>query len=123
MDFNDRMEPLKIFNEHFDCFKRVERESSNLNEDLKIESYIISASELNKIRENHSTDLKNILVLAKVFILDQDLILPGINLSIASPEWRVYEQIKIDLRGEDKKSSIGFRIQAIFVVWMDYLKK
>ncbi|XP_047144442.1 uncharacterized protein LOC105843848 [Hydra vulgaris] len=61
---------------------------------------ILTASEVKKAYGSPRPEITAVKVYSYLFIVDQDLELPGINLAIASHEWRVIGDRKISLKGD-----------------------
>ena len=86
-NFENWFSPFDKFNRKVeDFFKEPSLNLSSDKKQLKITSKIITATEINKLETDKIIDLK---IVCDIFILDEDLLLNGINLSIQSPDWRV----------------------------------
>ena len=73
---------------------------------MEIKLPILCSSEIQKLCSS-KTKVNEIKAASYLFIFDTDLFLPGINLSIASIEWRVFSDKKVSLKGDRSKNIIN----------------
>jgi ABC-type multidrug transport system fused ATPase/permease subunit len=101
-DYDGWFKSFKMFNDNLDELNKIHKEQSEDKKNLKVKACILTASELNNIIHK---ELKEIKVIAFIFILDVDLELRGINFEIECPDWRVNKDQKVILSGDEDISN------------------
>ncbi|XP_047144942.1 uncharacterized protein LOC105846304 [Hydra vulgaris] len=100
------IEPFTKFNTEYDKLVQENTGDTKTAGVMQFKALILTASEVKKAYGSPRPEITAVKAYSYLFIVDQDLELPGINLAIASLKWRVIGDRKISLKGDSTESLI-----------------
>lgn len=108
-DFKDWEQPFLKFKDWYSKFARPLK--ANKQEDsIRIEAPIVTTSEIKK--EVNMSGIRSVDIVSYLFIIDEDLELPGIDLNVCTYRWQAYENKTISLKGKDGIGEKGGNFKA-----------